>query len=297
MPDTLLVTGASGHFGRLVISHLLESLDVSPGRIVAITRKPEKLADLSERGIEVRAADFDTPDTLVAAFAGADRALLISTDVLDRPGHRLEQHRAAVAAAEAAGLQHLIYTSMPKPENSPLLFAPDHLGTEQALADSGLPGWTVLRNHWYYENLFMSMPGVLASGQWFSAAGDGRIAHIARDDLAHAAATVLADGGKGKQVYTLSGAQAFTTEEIARRVSAATGKAIQVVPVPLEALIQGMVDAGLPEPLARIFASFDTNTAAGGVAEVTHDYRRITGREPQPFDAWLLANKTALAGS
>jgi NAD(P)H dehydrogenase (quinone) len=80
-------------------------------------------------------------------------------------------------------------------------------------------------------------------------------------------------------------------------VSAATGKAIQVVPVPLEVLIQGMVDAGLPEPLARIFASFDTNTAAGGVADVTHDYRLITGREPQPFDAWLLANKAALSGS
>lgn len=296
MSDILLVTGASGHFGQRVIDHLLNTLDVPPERIVATTRKPENLSALSKRGVTVRTADFDRPDTLTAAFAGTDRALLISTDVLGRPGHRLEQHRAAVAAAQAVGLQHAVYTSMPKPVNSPLLFAPDHAGTEQALEQSALPGWTVLRNHWYFENLFMSMPAVLASGQWFSAAGNGRIAHIARDDLARAAATTLASGSDGKNVYTLSGAQAFTTEEIAQHVSAAMGMPIEVVHVPLDALVQGMVEAGLPEPMARILASFDTNTAAGGVADVTDDYRRITGREPVPFDAWLQASKAALSG-
>ena len=296
MSDILLVTGASGHFGRRVLDHLMNTLNVPPERIVATTRKPVGLADLAARGVEVRAADFDEPGSLDTAFAGADRALLVSTDVLDRPGHRLAQHRAAVTAAQNAGLKHVIYTSMPKPENSPLLFAPDHAGTEQALADSRLPGWTVLRNHWYFENLFMSMPTVLASGQWFSAAGDGRIAHIARDDLARAAAAALASGSDGRQTYTLSGGQAFTTEEIAQRVSMATGKPIQVIHVPVEALIKGMTDAGLPEPMARIFASFDSNTAAGGVAEVTNDYQRITGREPQPFDDWLQANKAALSG-
>ena len=296
MSDILLVTGASGHFGRRVLDHLMNTLDVSPERIVATTRKPAGLADLAAHGVEVRAADFDDPGSLDAAFAGADRALLVSTDVLGRPGHRLAQHRAAVTAAQNAGLKHVIYTSMPKPENSPLLFAPDHAGTEQALADSRLPGWTVLRNHWYFENLFMSMPTALASGQWFSAAGDGRTAHIARDDLARAAAVVLASGNGGRQTDTLSGEQAFTTEEIAQQVSTITGKPIQVVHVPSEALIQGMMDAGLPEPMARIFASFDTNTAAGGVAEVTNDYQRITGREPQPFDDWLQANKAALSG-
>ncbi|MEJ2631368.1 MAG: SDR family oxidoreductase [Acidihalobacter sp.] len=296
MSDILLVTGASGHFGRRVIDYLLNTLDVAPERVVATTRKPENLADLSERGVEVRAADFDDANTLAAAFSGTDRALLISTDALDRPGHRLAQHRAAVAAAQAAGLQHVVYTSMPKPEHSPLLFAPDHAGTEQALEQSALPGWTVLRNHWYFENLFMSMPSILASGQWFSAAGNGRIAHIARDDLARAAATTLANGGDGKNVYTLSGAQAFTTEEIAQHVSTATGAPIQVVHVPLDALVQGMVEAGLPEPMVRIFASFDSNTAAGGVTEVTNDYQRIIGREPLAFDAWLQANAAALSG-
>jgi NAD(P)H dehydrogenase (quinone) len=177
-----------------------------------------------------------------------------------------------------------------------VLSAPNHAGTEQALAASVLPGWTVMRHHWYFENLFMAMPQVLATGQWYTAAGEGKVAHIARDDLALAAAMVLAGDETGRTSHTLSGAQAYSTAEQAQLISQAVGKPIQVVPVPLEGLIQGMVGAGLPQPLAAVFASFDTNTAAGGVAEVTGDYRLITGRDPQPFVQWLAANAESLKG-
>lgn len=296
MTSTLLVTGASGHLGQRVIHHLLETLNVAPQRIIAATRKPEALKDLAAKGVTVRAADFDDPASLRNAFAGADRLLLISTDALDRPGRRLAQHQAAIAAAEQAGVAHVVYTSMPRPENSPLLIAPDHAGTEQALTHSALKGWTVLRNHWYFENLFMSLPSALASGQWYSAAEQGRVAYIARDDLARAAAFALASDASGKTTHTLSGAEAFTTEQIAQQVSQATGKPLQVVHVPLAGLIRGMVGAGLPEPLAAVFASFDTNTAADRVAEVTGDYQKLTGLAPQPFAAWLSANATALTG-
>ncbi|TXT41145.1 MAG: NmrA-like protein [Comamonadaceae bacterium] len=295
MTSTLLVTGASGHLGQRVIHHLLETLHVAPERIIATTRKPETLQALADQGITVRAADFDDAASLRQAFAGADRLLLISTDALDRPGRRLAQHQAAVAAAEQAGVAHVVYTSMPLPDNSPLLIAPDHAGTEKALANSTLKGWTVLRNHWYFENLFMSLPSALAMGQWFSAAEQGKIAHIARDDLARAAATALASDAAGKTTYTLSGTEAFTTEQIAQRVSQAVNKPLQVVPVPLAGLIQGMVGAGFPAPLAAVFASFDTNTALGRVAEVTGDYQKLTGVTPQPFADWLEHNAAALA--
>ena len=291
----LIVTGAGGHLGQRVLSHLLDTLHVPPGQIIATTRHPDGLADRVARGVTVRAADFDDDASLAAAFAGGDRLLLISTDALDRPGRRLAQHRAAIAAAEAAGVRHVLYTSMPEPADSPLLIAPDHLGTEQALAASALPGWTVLRNHWYFENLFLSLPSALPGGQWYSAAGRGGVAHIARDDLARAAATALADGRDGRRVFTLSGARAWTTDEIAAAVARATGKPLAVVPVPVEALVQGMVDAGLPEPVAQVFASFDTNTAAGRVATVTGDYRALTGRDPRPFEDWLAENAPALA--
>jgi NAD(P)H dehydrogenase (quinone) len=294
-PD-LLITGASGHFGQRVLNHLLYTLHVPAERIVAASRKPAALAEWRAKGITTRAADFDNPASLTAAFAGVERLLLISTDALDYPGHRLAQHEAAIEAAVKAGARHIIYTSMPKPEGSPLLLAPDHVGTEAALAASPLPEWTVLRNSWYFENLFMSLPTALGSGKWFTAAGEGKIANIARDDLARAAATALAGATKGKTKRTLTGAKAYTTAEIAALVSQTVGKPIEVIHVPVESLVQGMVAHGMPEPMARLFASFDTNTAAGGIAEVTGDFTALTGVDPLPFQKWLAANKQVLSG-
>lgn len=294
-PDSLLVTGAGGQLGQRVLAHLLDTLQLPAARVVALSRRPEALAAWAARGVDVRHGDFDAPGSLDAAFHGVARLLLISTDALDRPGHRLEQHRAAIAAAERAGVRHVVYTSCPEPRDSPLLLAPDHAGTEDALAASALPGWTVLRNHWYFENLFMQLPSTLASGHWYSAAGDGRIAHIARDDLARAAAVALSDDGDTKRTLTLSGARAYSTAEIAALVAQAVGKPIQVLPVPVDALVQGMAAGGVPEPLARVLASFDANTAAGRVATVSGDYQALTGQAPQPFEQWLQANRAQLA--
>ena len=291
-----LVTGASGHLGQLVINNLLEIHKIPASKIIATTRKPETLAALKAKGVDVRAADFDDTDNLVKAFKGATRLLLISTDAMDRPGHRLQQHKNAIAAAEKAGVEHVLYTSMPKPETSAVLFAPDHLGTEKALAASGLKGWTVLRNNWYFENLFYSLPSAIKSGTWYTAAGEGKIAHIAREDLARAAAAALASDQGGKNIYTLTGAQEFTTGEIAKLVSDAVGKPISVVQVPLEGLVQGMVGAGFPEPVARVFGSFDTNINQGGLSGVTGDYRKLTSNDNTPFTSWLAKNKQAFLG-
>ncbi|HWU02883.1 MAG TPA: SDR family oxidoreductase [Novosphingobium sp.] len=295
MTQKILVTGASGHFGQRVLHHLQHSLGVAANRLVAASRSPSKLADLAAQGIETRALDFERPETFAAAFAGIDRALLISTDALDDTGRRLAQHKAAVAGMEQAGVRHVVYTSAPDPEGAPLLIAPDHDGTEKALAASTLAGWTVLRNHWYFENLFLFLPSAIASGIWYAADGGRGSADISRDDLALAAATVLAGKAEGRHTYTLSGSQSLTKAEIASQVSAAIGKPIAVAQVPSEALVQGMVGGGLPEGLARIFASFDTNTAAGRVETVTGDFEQITGRKPQTLAEWASANTQALA--
>ena len=126
-----LVTGASGHLGQLVINNLLETHKIPASKIIATTRKPETLAALKAKGVDVRAADFDDTANLVKAFKGATRLLLISTDAMDRPGQRLEQHSNAIAAAEKAGVQHVLYTSLQKADTSAVSFAPDHVGTER----------------------------------------------------------------------------------------------------------------------------------------------------------------------
>ncbi len=287
---TLLVTGASGHLGRRTVEILLEA---RAGKIIAGTRDPSKIADLAAKGAEVRKVDFDDP-ALAGALQGVDRLLLISTDALDKPGRRLEQHKAAVAAAKQAGVKHIVYTSMPKPEpGSPIPFAPDHYGTEQALAESGL-GWTVLRNAWYQENLLHALPQALGSGKWFSAAGDGKVAHVSREDAAYAAAAALAATPNGNVRYDITGGEAITTAEIARLASEATGKPIEVVNVSDEQLTQGMIAAGMPAFLAPVYASFDTNTRVGNAALATDAIQQLTGRAPRSLKQFFAANKEAL---
>lgn len=287
--STLLVTGASGQLGGAVVHHLLDTLQIPAERLIVTSRSPEGLADLAARGVTVRAADFDQPSTLSSAFAGADRLLLVSTDALMEPGKRLAQHRNAVKAAVEAGVGHVVYTSLPSAETSHVSFAPDHWGTEQALAASSL-AWTVLRNAWYFENLAYSLPAALASGEWASAAGEGRIAYIARDDLALAAARALASDGAANRVLTLTGTQAYAARDIAARVTALTGKPLSVVDITPEQHIEGLRAHGFPPVLAEVFASFDAAIAAGDLGEVTDDYRQLTGRSPTALDAWLPAN-------
>ena len=288
---TLLVTGASGHLGRRAAEILLET---KAGKVIAGTRDPSKIGDLAAKGAELRKVDFDDP-ALSDAFKGVDRLLLISTDALDTPGKRLRQHKAAIEAAKKAGVKHIVYTSMTKPEpGSPIPFAPDHYGTEQALAESGI-GWTVLRNSWYQENLFHSLPQVLASGKWFSAAGDGKVAHVSREDAAYAAAAALATQPNGNARYDITGSELLTTKEIAKLAAEATGKPIEVVSVTDEQLTQGMIAAGLPAFLAPVFASFDTNTRKGNIAIASSAVRELTGRTPRSLQQFFSANKEALS--
>lgn len=294
MTAKFLVTGASGQLGQRVLHHLLVTEGVPAADIIAASRKPEQLADLAAKGVQTRRVDFDDAASMQAAFAEAPKVLIISTDSLDRPGHRLVQHRAAVAAAEQAGVQHLLYTSMPEPANSPLLFAPDHEGTEAAIEASSVPAWTILRNNWYFENVMMSAGPALASGHWYSAAGEGKVAHILRDDIARAIAAALVAAGSEKKVYTLTGSTSYTHREMASLISAAAGKEIAVIDVPVEGLVQGMVGAGLPEPVARVFASIDTMVGHGGLANITGDFKALTGVEPQSFEAWVESQAGAL---
>lgn len=288
--EIILVTGASGKFGRAVIGHLLTTYAVPAKQIIATTRKPETLADLSARGVTVRAADFDDEAGLTKAFEGATRVLIVSTDALDRPGRRLEQHLRAVAAAKAAGVKHIAYTSMMHPDaESPIGFAADHRGTEEAIKASGI-SHIILRNAWYMENLTMSLPSALASGQWYVASGKGTTAHAARDDQARTAASVLASGTNDNAVYNVTGPEALTADETAALVSEAVGKPLQVVHVTPDQLQAGMIAAGVPDFLAPVFVSFDVNALKDRSGTLSDAVATLSGVKPQTLRQWLGAN-------
>ncbi|WP_048646454.1 SDR family oxidoreductase [Nitratireductor soli] len=297
MSDTILVTGASGHLGRAVIDHLLETERLPATRIVAGTRDPAALADLAARGTAVRQVDFDDAASLPAAFAGIGTLLIISTDALGEPGKRLRQHQAAVAAAVEAGVARIAYTSMPNPEpGNPVLFAGDHFGTEQAIKASGVP-YTIFRNSWYQENLLMSLPQAIAGGKWYTASGDGRLAHVGRDDVARAIAASLATDAAASRTYTLTGAQALDTEETAALAGQVLGKPIEVVHLSDDALLAGLTSAGVPAGFAQLLVSFDANTRAGSISDRTDDVETLSGQAPRTLKSFLEANRTALVGA
>jgi len=142
----------------------------------------------------------------------------------------------------------------------------------------------------------MALPHAIASGKWYSSAGDGRIAHAARDDMAAAIAASLASGSKESEVHTLTGPEAYTTSEIAALVTEVTGKPLEVIQLPDEALTEGVKAAGVPEEFARVIVSFDANTRSGRIAMVTDAIETLSGRKPKSLKQFLEANKAALAG-
>ena len=286
----LLVTGASGHLGRSAVELLLETWS---GRLIAATRSPEKLAALRERGVDVRHADFDDPATLEAAFAGADRMLLISTGALDTPYRRLTQHRNAVRAAEAAGVQHVVYTSSVAPTPTPKSsLIDDHYWTEHALGATRLD-WTILRNSLYTDFLLMSLPQAVAAGQLLTATGGGARNYVTRDDCARSAVGALVSA-TGRSIHHICGPAPLTQDALAALVTELTGRPIAHVPVPPEALREGMAGAGVPRFMADALVEFDVAAAEGYHALRTSSVETLSGRAPTSVREFLTANLDAL---
>jgi NAD(P)H dehydrogenase (quinone) len=284
---SIVVTGATGHLGRLAVEALLER-GVPAAEVVATGRRTGALADLAERGVVVRTADYDDAASLEAAFAGADRLLLVSGSEV---GQRVRQHGNAVAAARDAGVGFIAYTSIAHADTSTLLLAEEHRATEQLLAGAGVPH-ALLRNSWYTENYTAQLPVYLEHGIT-GAAGDGAVSAATRADYAAAAAAVVATDGHAGAVYELGGAP-FTMSELAQVVSAATGRTVTYTDLPVEQYQQVLVGAGLPEPVAAVLADGDRGVAAGELLVEGDDLARLLGRAPTSLADAVAAAATAL---
>ena len=270
---TVLVTGTSGHLGRLVVEALLDRGHPASD-IVATARNVDDVADLADRGVVVRQADYADPTSLKEAFVGVDRALLVSSSSV---GARLDQHRNVIAAAAEAGVELIAYTSILRADTTSVLLAADHVGTEQLLAESGLPT-VLLRNAWYLENYTGQIGLALEHGAVLGAAGDGRVSAATRADYAAAAAAVLADGDHAGRVYELGGDAAFTIGEYAAELAAASGREVVYRNLPQEDYASALVAAGLPEGYAHILADSDRGIAIGDLFTDSGDLSRLIGR-------------------
>lgn len=267
----IVVTGATGQLGRLVMDELLKTTEAK--NIIAAVRTPAKAKDFTGRGVQVREADYSRPETLVAAFHGASRLLLISSNEM---GKRIEQHQAVIDAAKAAGITFAAYTSILHCDTSPLGLAEEHLATEKYILSSGL-NYSMLRNGWYFENQTAAIPLAIQKGAFIGATGEGRIAAASRFDYAAAAATVLTGKGYEDSILELGGDVPYTRAELAEEVSRQTGKAIgyqNLTKSEYKKVLSGFLSA----LHAEIVADAEAHAANGALDDNSHTLSRMIGR-------------------
>ena len=268
----IVVTGATGQLGRLVIAALLKRVPAT--EIVAAVRNVEKAKDLAESGIQVRYADYGQPASWDEALKGADKVLLISSSEI---GQRANQHRSVIDAAKRAGVKLLAYTSVLHAGTSPLGLAAEHRDTEAMLAASGVP-CVLLRNGWYTENYTAGVPAALAHGGVYGCAGDGRISSAARADYAEAAAAVLTSDNQAGRVYELAGDTSYTLTELAAEISRQAGRNIGYVNLPEAEYKSVLIKAGLPGVIAELLANSDTGASKGALFDDSRQLGNLIGR-------------------
>lgn len=272
----IAVTGATGHLGRLIV----QGLRARGREVVALARDPGKGEDL---GVRVREADYDRPETLGPALAGAETLMLVSGSEVGRRGR---QHRAVIDAAVAAGVGRIVYTSLLHAPRSAISLAPEHLETEALLAATGLPV-TILRNGWYAENYASAVASGLAHGAMIGAAGEGRISAAPRAEMAEAAVAVLTTPDHEGRVYEIAGDAGFTLAELAAEVGRQVGRPIPYRDMTEADYAGALAGAGLPPPVAAMLAGWDTAIRSGDLEDAGGDLARLIGRPTAPLPAMV----------
>jgi NAD(P)H dehydrogenase (quinone) len=273
------LTGANGHLGRLVLKHLLTH--VSADQIIATTRNPEQLADLAAQGVVVRRADFTQLATLQAAFAGAKRLLIISTDTVSQ---RVEQHKAAIEAAASAGVSHIVYTSSPyaDPNASHPILA-DHGKTEVALAASGV-AWTALRNSIYSELLKDFITLLQVNGQVLIPEGLAKHSWVTREDCARAAAGALAGKIADVGPIDVTGPEALSFADLVHRYSSLSGQSVDAKVLSEQEILAQVMAKGVPQEAAGFVVGFAAWVAREVPTTPTDTVMRASGTKPSPVD-------------
>ncbi|MFE6076995.1 SDR family oxidoreductase [Paenibacillus sp. NPDC057886] len=279
----ILVTGATGHLGSLVVEALLKT--VSAEDLAVSVRNPEKAEALRAQGVDVRQGDFDQPETLEKAFAGVERLLLVSTDGDNET--RIRQHQAAVDAAKKAGVGFIAYTSVVNAEKNTLSLAEVHRATEQAIRESDIP-YSFLRNNWYLENEAGSVQAATQGAPWVHATNTSQVGWATRNDYAHAAAAVLTGEGHENSVYELSG-KLRTQAELAAIVGEVLGQDINVQNVDDAAYADIMKGAGLPDFVVSMLVDMQSAIREGALAVESDTLEKLLGRPAQPLSEGVKA--------
>jgi NAD(P)H dehydrogenase (quinone) len=289
---TIAVTGAAGQLGSLVAQQLLPR--IAPEDLILVTRRPEALTGFAERGVQVRQADFDDPGTLERALAGAERLLLISSTHESTP-RRVRQHTDAVAAAQAAGVRHVAFTSMPKvdADHPTGEYALEYLRSEEMLKASGV-AWTILQNAPYAEYLVGRFALALSLGRLATNAGDGATAPVSNADCAAVAVAVLTGEGHERRTYVVTGPELFTQAQLAALVADVTGHPLPLLELDDDALRRQAAEDGIPDPMPTFLSRHLKAVRLGYFDDLTTVVADLTGRPPRALRDVLVEHRDAL---
>ena len=267
------VNGASGQLGKQVITE--RRARGSEHDVVAISRTPASL----DQAVEGRFGDYDEPDSLAAAYAALDRLLLIPTTDLE-PGHRAAQFVAAIDAAAAAGVKHVVLVSAAgtKKAEEPSMDAAYWIAEQKLIAQA--PAWTILRMGYFAEALAIEALGSLDRGV-LTGLGENRVGFVSRDDVAAAAAGILLGEGHEGAIYTATSDERFTGAERAALIAEITGRPMSFLMLPEDHLRGGLAQARLPDAVVNAVIAIQQRFVEGAFDLVTGDVERLSGRPPK----------------
>jgi uncharacterized protein YbjT (DUF2867 family) len=286
----ILVTGGTGTTGREIIDELR---GLGAEGVRALVRDPAKASFIREAGFETVAGDFDRPETLDAALAGVERALLLTPPT----PKTFEFQRDFIEAARRAGVRRVVkFSAIGASANAPEGFGKWHGQAEDYLKQSGL-AWTMLQPNFFMQNLLGQAQQIAAEGRIYQPVGDAKASFIDVRDIAAVAARTLVEDGHEGESYVLTGPEALSFYDVAAKLSAAAGREITYVPITPEQFRQGLLAAGLPEWLVSALERLNENLAAGRAAEVTDFIRTVGKKEPTTFDQFARDNAQAFKTS
>ncbi|MFJ3804321.1 SDR family oxidoreductase [Streptomyces sp. NPDC090088] len=273
----LVVTGATGQLGRLVVEDLLER-GVTPADITATGRDLARLEPLAERGVRTAVLDYDAPEASADILTGADVLLLVSST--ETGPKRVRQHSAVIEVAKDSGTGRIVYTSAPHADIAKLVPAPDHKATEEFLRASGV-SYTITRINWYTENYAYTFEQSKTSGEVLSSAGAGRVASAPRADYAAGIAAVMLDPATTGKTLELSGDVAWAFDDLAAVFTEVLGRPVAVRQLDREAHLSVLKEAGFDDTMAAALAELDANIRDGALADATSTLRALIGRPTQ----------------
>lgn len=280
MGHKIILTGTTGKLGSEVLKHLLQLVPASD--IIVSVYNPDGHQELKDKGVEVRAGDFNDPESLLLAFKGGDALFLTSLPSRDDE-YRIKSQTQVIDVAIKAGVKHIYYTSLAFGDESNARVMKAHYATEKYLKAAGI-SFTLIREGPYMTSYPLYLGFYETTSDEVVVPGDGKVAFAAREDLGEATAKIIASGKYSGKTVTLTGSKAYSLQEVTHLLSQVLKKDIAFKKVSDEEYLERNRDK---RDVAEWWLSTYPTLENGGLATVDPTLEQLLGRKPRQLEDLL----------